>query len=300
MTARKWILQTLLFTALAGGALVLVNVRLDIYGLYRDTHGRRLDLHDSERRGKYLLNHHYVPENFEAVLLGSSVTSNWNTGGLTASERPKLAICVVHPYMTDSHGLSADEMNRSEYWGALGSTSLLRAYKTWWSTVRHHEDPDWDAVGTELGQSPDGVKPLNPVLRRIMTSEGEVHIDPVAFGEYRAMVDELHALGVKVAAVVPPTSAALLEPHRTRLDGYVQRALTLFSPQDLVIDFNGPAYASFRADPANYRDGVHLTRRGAAELIRMLDQALLRPGAPPEPTPPRRTQPERRLLGERE
>jgi hypothetical protein len=303
MTTRRWIAQTLLLTALVGGGLVLVNVALDMYGIFRDARGRHLSLYDSERRGKYLLNERYVPQNFEAVLLGSSVTSNWNTGAMTAcrtynestdggniteerllveqylkSRTPKLAIFVVHPYLTDSHGQSADEMKPSEHWSALGSTTLFSAYKNWLTAVRHHEAADWDDVGTEVGQSPDGVKPLNPVLRRIMTSDGEVEIDPVALEEYRGLVAALRARGVRIAAVVPPTTAPLLEPHRARLDNYVRKMLATFAAEDRVIDLNGPGFAAFRADPTNYRDGVHLTRRGARQVVAEIDRRLL--GAP--------------------
>ena len=308
---RRWLVGTPLFAALVLGALVLVNLRLDVYGLFRSTRGRHLPIFDSERRGKYLLNQHYVPENFEAVLLGSSVSSNWNTGELTAyrtynqstdggniteekvlleeylrTATPKVAICVVHPYLTDSHGLAADEMNRREVWAALGSTSLLRAYKAWFSVVRRHGHADWDDVGTEVGLGQDRPMPLNPVLQRIMTSDGDVAVDPIALDEFRSILAMLHARGVKVVAVVPPTAAPILEPHRARLDGYVARMRALFSPEDLVVDLHGPDYAAFRADPDNYRDGVHLSKRGASAVLRTVDPLMLpgsaSPGAPSE------------------
>src|SRR5690242_11790260 len=82
MNARKWMILTLLFTFAAGGGFVLLNLRLDIYGLFRDDHGRLLPIYDSERSGKYLLSLRYVPSNFDAILIGTSVTGTWNTSGL--------------------------------------------------------------------------------------------------------------------------------------------------------------------------------------------------------------------------
>ena len=84
MTSRRWTALTLLLTLVTGGAFVLLNVRLDIYGLFRDVRGRRLPIYDSERRAKYLLNLHYVPERFNAVLIGSSVSGDWDTSGIEA------------------------------------------------------------------------------------------------------------------------------------------------------------------------------------------------------------------------
>jgi len=302
MTPRRWIATTLLFTLLLGAAVAVCNARADIYGLFRDTRGRRLPIYDSERRGKYLLSQHYVPENFDAILLGSSVTSTWDTGGIHAyrtynestdggnitemkllaetvlrSPGLRLALLVVHPYMTDTHGLNADEMGSAEYWGALGSISLLRAYKLRFAVESGRDDLVWDDRGGERkndAPAGSGLSPLNPVLRRIIQSEGDVTIDPVALGEYRDLIATLRARGVKLVAVVPPLYEGLLAPRRERFARYASRLLALFAPGDLVIDFNGPEFAAFRADPANFRDGVHHSRRGAAEIVRAIDARL--------------------------
>jgi hypothetical protein len=301
LSARNWIAVTLLATLCLGGGLAAMNARTDIYGLFRDTRGRRLPIYDSERRGKYLLSQRYVPENFQAVLLGSSVTSNWNTAGIelyptynestdggNVSEQKllaetvlragglKMAICIVHPYMTDSPGPNSGEMSPSEYWAALGSLSLLRSYKLRRAIDSGSEPLIWDALGTEeKGDDPLELRPLNPVLTRILKSPGEVHADDGAVAEYGTLVGELRAGSVRLVAVVPPTYEPLLTPKREALDRYARRILSLFSPGDLVVDFNAPEYAAFRADVKNFRDGVHLSRRGATEVVHLLNQRLL-------------------------
>ncbi len=297
MTSRRWTFVTLWLTLAIGGSFVLLNVRLDIYGLFRDTTTRHLAIYDSERRAKYLLNAHYVPANFDAVLVGSSVSGNWDTAGIRALrtynestdggniteekvlvERALLApgiraaLCVLHPYLTDSHGLNSAEMNDREYWGALGSISLLRSYKQMLATARG-ADLVWGAAGAE---DIEGPMTLNPTLRRVMTPEGDFHVDETAFDEYRALVGELHQRGLQVAAVVPPTMDELLEPKREAMDRFVGRMLTMFAPQDLVIDFDAPRYAPFRRERGNFRDGVHLSRAGAAEVVRLLESEAAR------------------------
>src|SRR5205814_8068030 len=93
------------------------------------------------------------PKNFDGVLVGSSISGNWNTanirgyrvynaslsGGNAAEEalildnvldrgRIRLAIFIVHPAMGDGHDPKSGSMNPQEYWGALGSIPLLQSY----------------------------------------------------------------------------------------------------------------------------------------------------------------------------
>jgi hypothetical protein len=301
LSSRTWISMTVIATLLGGGAVALANARQDLYGLFRDTHGRRLPIFGSERRGKYLLSHRYVPENFQAVLLGSSVTSNWNTGGITLvptynestdggniseekllaetvlrSPGLRLAICVIHPYLTDSHGLNADEMKPSEYWGALGSISLLQSYKLRRTVARGGELLAWDAFGAEHKEEVDGLLPLNPVLRRLMKSPDPIQVDELALREYAELLAELRQRQVRLVAVIPPTLEELLVPRRDEMDRYARRVLALFTPEELVVDLESPEYRAFRLERKNFRDGVHLSARGADEVVRILDDRLRR------------------------
>jgi lysophospholipase L1-like esterase len=102
-----------------------------------------------------------------------------------------------------------------------------------------------------------------------------VHVDEIAFEEYRALLGELRARGVRLVAVVPPTIEDLIGPRRDRMTRYARRVLALFSPEDLVVDFDRPEHAALRSDPGNFRDGVHLSSRGAQSVVRALDARLL-------------------------
>jgi|HubBroStandDraft_4_1064222.scaffolds.fasta_scaffold288801_1 hypothetical protein len=296
MRSRTWILSTLLLTLGVLSAVVILDVRLDVYGLFRDARGRRLPIYDTERRAKYLLSLHYVPQNFDAILIGSSLSANWDTSGISlfriynestlgsniteekllaeqVLRSPGLAaaICVLHPFLTDSHGLNTQEMTERERWGALGSTSLFRSYERMVLTALGRARPAWDDHGSQELNAPDT---LNPVLTRIYAPGAEIAIDAPAFEEYRALVAELRRSGVKLVVVVPPTQEALLQPKREALGRYLDRMRTLFSPEDVEVDFDAPAYEPFRVDRSNFTDGVHLTTRGAVEAVRLLDERM--------------------------
>src|SRR5258708_1315500 len=80
MRTGPWLLMTLGSVVVVAASVVALNVSLDIYGIFRDPHGRQLPVYGDERIAKYLLCDSYVPANFNALLVGSSVTANWKSG----------------------------------------------------------------------------------------------------------------------------------------------------------------------------------------------------------------------------
>ena len=45
-------------------------------------------------------------------------------------------------------------------------------------------------------------------------------------------------------------------------------------PPAPVIDFNAPEYTSFRSDPSNYIDDIHLSEKGAKTLSLLLNDKM--------------------------
>src|ERR1700677_3795766 len=84
MNCQRWLSITILTIIVLFGLNFLLTYRLDVYGILRDPHGRRLatsGLHiptTDDRISKYMLNQRYVPSNFDGLLIGSSTTGNWN------------------------------------------------------------------------------------------------------------------------------------------------------------------------------------------------------------------------------
>jgi hypothetical protein len=298
MKSNRWILLTAVLALAGAVANLVINTRVDIYGLFRDTHGRRLGVIDNERRTKFLFSERYVPENFDSVLIGSSVTNNWNTGtiqgfhmynesidgGNISDEKLlvekvlrkrslKLAICIVHPFLTDTHGITSADMTDKEYWGALGSTTLFRAYG---KLLRSRGSAMlWDEYGTEEYAGP--VK-LNAVLGKMFQPGSDFHVDPDAITEYRDLITELRQCGARLVVVIPPISEELLEPKREAFARYLEQVMPMFSPLDEAIDFNSREYDLFLRDDQNFRDGIHLSRQGASKIVAILDQHVQRSG----------------------
>ena len=135
MRPRYWLLTTLSTILIATAAIAALNMVVDIYGLYRPSRGRRLPIFGDDRVAKYLLSMRYVPENFNALLAGGSVSANWDitaiqglrvyNGSLdggniveekalieAALERPGVSVILllVNPALTYSHEFQTVEM----------------------------------------------------------------------------------------------------------------------------------------------------------------------------------------------
>jgi hypothetical protein len=297
MDTRRWLLVTVA-TAVAVMALFAgTNVALDIYGLFRDPAHRALPVFGNERVAKYLLSRRYLRANYDGVLIGSSVSSNWSVGTMRSARLyndsvnggniveekalldqvlqdgvPRLAVVVVHPFLTSSHESNSVTLTPREIWGALGSLNLIDAYKNALKIRLHRETQPFDPAGTEdFGDAP---KKLNARLSAIMLGTSDFEIDPIAMQRFHEVVAELHARHVPLAFVVPPTEESLLAPKREAFRKYVSFLLAERSAEDRVLDFSGDEFAPFRADPSNFSDGVHLRVAGARMVTAALDDRM--------------------------
>lgn len=95
---------------------------------FREPVGRKLMIYANERTSKYLFGYRYIPANFDGILIGSSISDNWDiskiqeshvynisiaSGNITeerlvaenvfARGRMKLAIFCIHTYLTTQH-----------------------------------------------------------------------------------------------------------------------------------------------------------------------------------------------------
>jgi hypothetical protein len=290
---------TVLAAALAVAAL---NAAIDWYGLFRDPTGRALAGHSSERTAKFLLAHRYVGANFDGLIVGTSLTDNWdpaqvraarlynaslNGGNISeermlvdevlASGRVHLVVFCIHPFLTASIGPKSGEMNPRTLRGALGSVELLKEYA----------HAGMQAAGLEQGGAflPDGryLYQAPAADQRAFRADPatakrakavDAPVNEAAVAEYAQLLAEARAQGARVAGFIPPMYAPYYEERKALYDAYFVRLRALFAPGELVVDFNAPPYAAYDADAGNFQDGYHLTAQGAARFSAELGAAL--------------------------
>jgi len=294
MTARTWLMETVGAALFLLIVVVLINISIDIYGIFRSAKGRHLLVYGDERVAKYLLSEKYVPENFDTLLIGSSVSANWNTSGIDpwrvynesidggniveekaiadqalSNSHIRAAILIVHPYLTSSHEFQTVRLTPRENLTALGSQSLLDAYKSEVRIKFHLEKQEFDEFGTDdFGDIP---QKMNPHLLKLMAPGTEFSIDGPAMASYRTLVDELHASNIQIIYVIPPLLQSIYLSKAGAFAIYSQAALENKREGDRVIDFTSDEFVDFRSNPGNFKDGVHLTNESAQEVVTIIN-----------------------------
>lgn len=286
----KWCMSFVGIVLFITCAIAAANYSMDIYGLFRDVKGNKIKIYGNDRPWKFLLSYRYIPANFDGILIGSSLSETWDvsriegarvynasiSGGNISEEKliadnvfsqgkMKLVIFCIHPYLTASHGRKTGYMNKREYWGALGSIELPRVYAK--------------LIGARLGLLTAKVdengmsREFGPVVVPQKSGEDstatknhtafKVAVDEIAFTEYKQLVQNARAQGAKVVAFIPPIYEGVYAAQKTKYDTYFARVSALFQPNEKVINFNLPIYASYTREPTNFYDGAHLTAKAA-------------------------------------
>jgi hypothetical protein len=297
VSPRVWLAETIGAIVFLSIAAVLVNMSIDIYGIFRGAKGRHLAIYGDERIARYLLSEKYVPQNFDALLIGSSVSANWNTSGIEglrvynesvnggniveekaiadqalASSSTKVVLLIINPYLTASHDFETVQLTARENLAALGSQSLFEAYKSEARIQLHVERQPFDESGT--GDFGDAPQTLNPTLQKLMAPGTEFSIDHTAMTSYKALVDELHSSGIPIVYVIPPVSQRILDLKPGAFATYSQLVLATRTGQDKVIDFTSDEFSGFRGNPENFRDGIHLKSKPAREVVAAINRQV--------------------------
>ena len=298
MRPRYWLLTTLSTILIATAGMAALNMAVDVYGLYRSSRGRHLPVLGDDRVAKYLLSMRYVPENFNAMLAGGSVSANWDVTAIeglrvynasldggnivevkavieAALERPGVSaiLLLVHPALTYSHEFQTVKLKPDLKRSALGSLSLWNVYKDMFSIRIGRIPQAFDYAGTETFLNAGSEMNVN---MKEMWSAPEFTVDPVALRAYGDLVASLRARGVQIVFIVPPTSEYLLQTKRAPMERYLLRMHSDVGIESLWIDFLSPEGEAFRKTRANFSDGVHLTPDGAKQVVAQINAAVNR------------------------
>ena len=305
MTSKQFIAAFLAGAAGIAAVVVPLNMYVDVYGIFRPAHGRRLSLYGEERLAKYLHTFRYIPENFDGVLLGSSVSDNLETdrlgpyriynasinGGNIEDLKPlaenlfrrgelQLTVFCIHRYLTLDHVKKTDLMNPRQYWGALGSPQLIAAYVSGLAIRGGFLQPAYEECGARRSGSDDAVQSRKAIgdaldgIARGTALAGNYTIDPVALSELKGILAAARRHSRRILVFHPPLPAAVLAVRTAQFEHYRDTINALLQPGDLLVDFNGPQYAEMRADYGNFVDAVHLSHAGASQVSSELGKAL--------------------------
>lgn len=291
----RWNALVVVATVAVAAFVAGLNYHLNLYGVFGNPAGKKLVVYDNERTTKYLFSYNYIPVNFDAVLVGTSISDNWDTshiagmrvynasinGGNISEEalvlrnildrtHPRTVLFVIHPYLTESSGRKSGYMNAQEYWGALGSIQLMRVYWNKFLISHHAHRQEFN----DFGQDDYDVHVAPAALQEILNSDEAMPVDPIAMKQYRELLDSARISGARIMGVIPPVSDELWKRQSGSYQAYYAQILPLFHSDEPVIDFNSTEYSILRSNAANFPDGVHLSRSAATQVVDALNEKL--------------------------
>jgi hypothetical protein len=290
MPHRAWLMAAFAMLLLGAGINFAIAWKVDLFGILRDPRGRVLRTSRHERQAKYLLNFRYVPENFDALVIGASSSANWRLEGLSryrfynesmlGADGPEERV-LVEKAMEHGHfkvalvGISRGVTDRSDLQDGLAEADPHEALGSFYSYVmmldRLHDrlshrqsnfypDGSWEFPQHKMGP-PDLNKPY-PVTA----------IDPKAAADYRALIEELQASGTRIIYVVAPHYGLEIGGARQILADYVKNITAQLPPAPLI-DFNDDRYASLR-NTDNMIDEDHLSDAGSVVFSRLVIERM--------------------------
>jgi len=297
-------MATLALTAILATAVAAVNWRINFYGVFGDVRGQERKPETEERWSKYLFAYNYIPANFDALLVGNSISIDldssrirgyrmYNTsikGGNATEERLiaeaalahgqfRLVVFTVEPYMLASHERKGGGMQPRDVWSALGSWQL--GYDSAVALARSAHllpDPyssfgvyDFRIMGAPTSDADLG---LRSYLHDHPAGHRAFLVDEIALRDFAAVVQTARDRGARVAVFFAPQYAPKYQALRAEYAAVEQRIRPLFKPDEVLADFNDGSYGEITGQPAHFFDGVHMSPETAAAVVRVLDEKL--------------------------
>lgn len=304
LTSKRYISRFLVVFALALVMMISVSSFADPYALFWSTEGPTAKVYCNERLSKHLLSYRYIPENFDSLLAGPSVSANMRTArfrSLTAynlsldganlcelkrlidivSARRHLEALVLclHPVLLRTHLPKTNFLEPHQYWTAYGSLDLLKA--CW---VRYR-------TGDAIGQfDPWGRSDFNRFAPRSKPASEYIdtaarldrlglqqywNCDPVALEGLGSIVAAHRASGSRLLIVYPPMPARLYALHKSNRMNFLKRVSEVL---DGVEVFDASHLAEF-ASESRFVDDEHLSDEASDELLDLIEKRLSRSSA---------------------
>jgi len=302
MTSKKFVIRTagvvIVFTMVYGA----VNAYVDPFGLFRAKN--EIGIWTREKTTKYLLSFKYIPDNFNGVLIGPSVSANLNTKHLDAAKiynlsmnggniseikyptdnvlkcsRMKCMIICLYPYLTKNSGLKGSQIDKKEYWGSVFSllpikVYLIRFLKRFSKKPDPFHDSSWGYSDFNVFKKNVNFKEIIKRKNVLPGSIDTVAIDTIALSELKSVINLAHDRNVKVVAYYFPIYYDFFKGYTHHAWLYYQTEMNkLFNENDMVWDMNTPEFDYIRKDMEAYSDG-HLSNQGAAEVLKVIDEKL--------------------------
>jgi hypothetical protein len=288
--------------------LTSIHVSLDIYGLIRPVKGRKLKVHYRERISKILLSQRYVPQNFDTVILGTSLSDNldMNAGAATSRKRiynasimgadistlnivaqnlvrggiKKMIICVS-PYMMKRSAATNESDTSWVPLYTIGRKFVYEAYMValfrFFGIMKSKFPPaQYDAEGVNHYYPLFSVQNIEQKIAAVIedNKDRKIFNDPYAILEFESLLHFLEANDVNYLLYFHPLPHEILLSKEEEYQTFHELIHTIVRDSSRLVDFNGPEYLYFTCDHTNYLDHGHLSFKGQRIIAEILHDRI--------------------------
>lgn len=306
MTFKRFYFVSIGLSLVLVAVFVAFNVSMNEFGLFGAARGKRLRIWSMEKTSKYLLSFNYIPANFDALVVGPSLSDQLDTRKfrghrvynlsmvagnvhelrlplMNALERGNIThlIICLHPYLTRDNMLKDKRLTPYSYWSTLGSTFTFKFYADKLMLLGGGKNDNfaesYEGYCRPQQEVPSVEAAVSTFAAKLRQAKGQrFPVDPAAVDELRELLTLARKKNVRILAYYHPEPYAVFAAQETCYRQYQQLMNSLLSPDDVVLDFNTPAYAAFRKDLSNYIDHGHLSVKGAEFVVEELNRLLER------------------------
>jgi hypothetical protein len=301
MDKRRAAKQFLKATAWGTLGILLLSVALhgliDIYGLFLPVKGKKLPVYHQERISKYLLAFRYIPENYNTIILGTSLSDNLDIASYNEGNGPyriynasimggniseirsvtekaiqggiRNVIFCFSPYQMKNSGAKEVELDFKLQLGALGSKNLYETYVVALirlSGLMPNKFPKQQINEHGVNHFASRFR-VEDVKERILTV-AQMHqgkplvIDPIALQELHAVIQLLKDNNVNFLGYFHPFPKEIFECQKEEHLKFQHLISGLINDDRRILNFNDPSFSQFTSDFSNYIDNGHLSETG--------------------------------------
>jgi hypothetical protein len=283
-------------------ATVGINIYIDLYGLFRSVEGRQIVVHNNERISKYLLSRRYIPQNFNALIVGPSLSDNLNVTlfneksthlkiyngsimGANISElKPivenailgkvtKVVFCL-NPYLFGESENKEVKFDDRLYYGAVGSIDLYQTYLV--AVIRHFNmlpnkfpknQIDYSGVNNyEFSFKQADIRAKIDEELKLHKDE-DLKMDSIALDQFKDLVTVLKNAGVEVYGYFHPLPYEIYENNRKKYEDFKHHMKSILKDDTKLVDFNELEYYELTHDYDHFIDHGHLSVKGQQRVL---------------------------------
>ncbi|RJP75604.1 MAG: hypothetical protein C4522_20560 [Desulfobacteraceae bacterium] len=280
----------------------ILNLYYDPFGLWHSHEEKKI--YQNERTTKYLMSLRYVPENFDGILTGPSVSANLDTRRLKTHKiynlsinggnvteinhtsknyiqktRNKIIIICLYPYMTKDSGFKDNQFTYKNLLdAAIFSPFAIAVTRKIYNHIPPRmgfEQSEWGWNNFDLKKMKRGIKFYDYYKIIIKTKKIIIKINAEAYDELGNLITLCRQKNFTILAYFYPINHWEYQSFvRTgSWDTYKKKMFALFSPNDIVWDMNTEQYEYITKNFDAYTDG-HLSQLGANFVLEDIDRKL--------------------------